>query len=118
MTRAIKLDMDDQREAVLAGWMLLEAVDSPRAWSLYWKAVQLARREFHQTRSQQGRRRMTAATTGDEQGASDPGAQPTRGRSGPARVAPPELSLVAEPSAGAGHGSDATGPESPRVTDE
>jgi hypothetical protein len=110
MTNTLKLEIDDERTAVLAGCCILEAADSPRAWRLFWLAVRVARHEFHQTRSHPGRRRMTAATTGDEQGASAPRARPT-GRSRPARVVPSELSLIAEPPAEAGTGSDSPSPK-------
>jgi hypothetical protein len=102
MTHTIKLELDDDREAVLAGSCILEAAASERAWALFWDAVRTARREFHQTQSRAHAEDDRAPALGSEQGALAPRTRPTRGRSRPARVAPLRGSRPAEPRPEAG----------------
>jgi hypothetical protein len=106
--RTITLDLDDEREARLAGLMILEAVDDPTAWRRFWASVDLARRRHHQTRSHYAE--DDRATTGSGRGSSAPGAPPT-GRRRPARGEGSGLSLTAELPAEPGTEPQSPGPE-------
>jgi hypothetical protein len=108
-THILELEMDDEREVVFAGWMILEAVNSPRVWGLFWDAVQLARVEHHQSLVTT---RHAEDDGGDPGRAARSGSRSTthQGRSRAARVIPLRPSLAAEPSADAGPTPDETGP--------
>jgi hypothetical protein len=101
MKQTVEIEMDEERRIVLAGCCILEAVDSDRAWKLFWEAVQLARRELHQAQSRAHAEDDRAPASGSEQGDPVPRST-TRHRRRPARVVPLRLPLAAEPPADGG----------------
>lgn len=46
-THRFVVEMDDEQSRAWAGLVILDAVDDPRAWALFWRAVTVARTSHH-----------------------------------------------------------------------